>query len=283
MAKKILGIFLILGLIFLGAVSSLAVLKGLEDGKQNIVKIGESVEIPIGTEVESAVSIGGSVTVYGRVLKDVVSVGGSVHLKHFAFVGGDVVAVGGKINREPTSVVKGDITEVSVPVQMAGLFTSGGIIKGLVFFSILSFIGFLLLVVILVALFTPQLGKVSSAIEKHVVKTFLVGLLVTLLVVPIIILLAISLVGIVFIPVWVVLVAAAGLFGYTGAAHFVGKKMLSAFKINGKSMMAEALTGVIVLSLIGLVPFIGFIIKAIVGCWGLGAVTLTKFGTVKLK
>lgn len=283
MLKKILGVFLILGIVALGAASSMAVLKGLENGKQNIVKIGESVEIPIGSEVKSAVSVGGSVTVYGKVVEDVVSVGGSVYLKNSALVGGDVVSVGGKIEKAPGALIKGDVVEVSVPAQMAKLFTGGGLFKGLVFFSIISFIGFLLLVIILVALFTPQLGSVSSAVETHVVKTFLVGLLVSLLIVPIIILLAISLVGIVLIPVWLVLVAAAGLFGYTGAAHFVGKKLLNAFRIGSKSMMAETLTGVIILSLIGYVPIIGLAVKMVVGCWGLGAVTMTKFGTATVK
>ena len=77
MLKKIFGSLLIAALLVLAAHSSLAVVKGLESGRASIVKVGESIVIPQGADVKSAVSVGGSVTVYGQVEEDVVAVGGS--------------------------------------------------------------------------------------------------------------------------------------------------------------------------------------------------------------
>ena len=96
---------------------------------------------------------------------------------------------------------------------------------------------------------------------------------------PVIVLLAISVIGIILIPVWVILVVVVGFFGYVGAAHLVGKKVLEALKIDAKTMMAQVLTGVVVLAVVGFVPLFGFVIKFIVGCMGMGGVILTKFGT----
>ena len=275
MVKRILGLVLVLGIVFLGMSTAWAA-----EGKGDLVKFGQDLEVARGEVVSgNAVSIGGSLTVSGRVKGDAVAVGGSLYLKDRAQVGGNAVSVGGVIEKSPRAVVKGDVTEVSF-AGMGGI-TPGMAAGGLTIFSILSFIGFLVLVVILVALFPNQLGKVSAAVEGNLFKTFLYGLLVIILFVPVIILLAISIAGIVLIPVWAILVMVAGLFGYIGAAHFIGQKILKAAKLNVKTMMVEALVGIIILALIGLVPFAGCIIKAILGCMGLGAVALTRFGTQK--
>jgi hypothetical protein len=283
MKREIFGILLVFGLLVLAASPNWAVLKGLENGKQEILKIGGDIDVPAGAEVKGAVALGGSITVGGKVVRDVVAVGGSVNLKDSAEVGGDVVSVGGNISKAAGAVVKGEIRQLpEVGVSPAvGLLTKRGVLKALAFFSLLSFIGFLILVIILVAIFTPQLGQVSAAVEKHALKSFLVGLLLIFLFIPVIVLLAVSIVGIVLIPVWIILAVAAGLFGYIGAAHFVGKKIIHAFRLRGKSMMVETLTGVILLFLVGLVPIGGALVKAIILCWGLGGVTLTRFGTVR--
>jgi hypothetical protein len=281
MLRKILGLLLVLALVIFVAAAGFAIVKGLEKGKQSLVKIGESVTIPQGAEVKSVVCVGGSVTVYGQVMEDVVAVGGSVYLKDTAMVGGDVVSVGGKVMKEPGAITKGDIVEVAVGgiSPAVSFFTRGGMLKGLALFSLLNFIGFMVLAIVLIAVFTLQLGRVSASLEGHMLRDFLVGLLIMVLFVPVIIVLAVSIIGIILIPVWAILVIAAGLFGYIAAGHLLGKKILQAFRIYGKSMMTEALTGVVILFLVGLIPIGGFLVKMIAVLCGLGGVYQTRFGT----
>jgi len=195
-------------------------------------------------------------------------------------VGGDVVSVGGKVMKEPGAITKGDIVEVQVSgiSPVVSFFTKGGILKGLALVSLLNFLGFIVLAIALVAIFTSQLGRVSASLEGDLLRDFLIGVLVAVLFIPVIVILAISVVGIILIPVWVVLVVAAGLFGYIAVGHLLGKKTLQAFRISGKSMMVETLTGVILLSLVGLIPIGGFLIKLIAVFCGLGGVYRTRFG-----
>ena len=190
-----------------------------------------------------------------------------------------MVSVGGTIVKARSALVRGDITEIAIPA--VGGATAAGFFGGLALFSILSFIGFVVLAAILVALFSPQLKLVSTTIEKNTVRTILWGLLIAVLFVPIIILLAISIVGIVLIPVWAILVTAAGLFGYIAAAQFIGRKILTTFKLKKTTFMLETLAGILLLALVSLVPIFGGLIKALVCLGGLGAVTLTRFGTQK--
>ena len=268
-----IGLALVVGIVFLGASFALA-------EKQDVVKFGEDIEIPRGTEVSgNVVSIGGSITVAGKVKGDTVAIGGSLSLKDWSQVGGNAVSIGGKVEKSARATVKGDIAEVSFP-GVVGI-TPAKAAGGWIIFSILSFIAFLVLAIILVALFPNQLGKVSSAVEGNLLKTFLFGLLAIILFVPVIILLAISIAGIILIPVWVILVLVAGLFGYIAAAHFIGQKILKALKLTVKTMIVETMVGLILLALVGLVPILGGIIKLIISCMGLGGIILTRFGTQK--
>jgi hypothetical protein len=217
----------------------------------------------------------------GHVSEDVVSVGGSVFVKETGLVDGSVVSVGGKVIKETGAIVKGDVVEVGMAGvgPAVGFFTKGGMFKGLILLSLLAFIGFLVLVAILVSFFTPQLGRISAFMEEDLTKNFWYGLLMVVLFFPILLLLVISIVGIVLIPVWAIVFAAAAIFGYIAVGHLVGKKALIAAKMPGKSMMVETLTGVVLLWLVSLVPFLGGLIKAIVAVVGLGGIYLTRFGT----
>jgi hypothetical protein len=281
MLKKVLGSLLVVSLLVCLAATAYAIVKGLETDTQSVVRVGDNVLIPEGAVVKSAVSVGGSVTVNGKVVEDVVSVGGSVFLKDTADVGGDVVSVGGKVVKDAGAATKGDIVEVSVGAitPTVSFFTKGGMLKGLALFGLLNFIGFLVLAIILVALFTPQLGRTSSGMEGNLLRDFLYGLLIVILFVPIAVVLAVSIIGIILIPVWAVLVIGAGLFGYIAISHLLGKKTLQAFRIQGKSMMVETLSGIVILALVGLVPVGGFLVKMIAWLCGLGAVYNTRFGT----
>jgi hypothetical protein len=87
----------------------------LESNGKDVVRMGENIEVGANETIEGdVVAIGGTVTVYGHVLGDVVSVGGGVDLKSTATVNGDVVCVGGVVNREDGATVLGQNVSVGV-------------------------------------------------------------------------------------------------------------------------------------------------------------------------
>lgn len=280
MTGKRISLFLVF--IFLFSFGSLSVAK-VSGALQSLVKVGSDLKVSSGEEVETAVAIGGSVTVFGRVIEDAVAIGGDVILKSSAVVKGNVVSLGGTVYKDPGAVLRGDTVEIGIPgiCPMVGAVTRGDFWQGLVIARVVSTIGFMILAAILIALFTPQLGKISAAIEKGTWNTFLWGLLSVILFVPVIFVLVISIVGIVLIPVWVGFVFVALIFGYIAAAQLLGKKFLAALKKKQKPMMLEALLGIVLLLLVGWVPLLGWMVKVVASCCGLGAVVLTRFGTQK--
>ena len=274
MFKKIVALVFVALLI----VPSFAALKALETAKEeNIVKIGENVYVPEGSEVSSAVSVGGSVTIAGKVREDVVSIGGSVSLSKSAEIGGNAVAIGGKVEKEAGATVKGEITEVKFPAVMM----AKGLGWGIAIFSVLSFIAFLVLAAILVSLFTKQLGLTSYYMEKFPGQALLWGFAGMILIVPLLLLMAVSVIGIPFIPLFLIIVASAYVFGYIGAAHLMGKKFLKLIRIYNEPMMFESMIGLILLCVIGFLPVFGWIVKLVLGLMGFGSVLVTRFGTQK--
>ncbi|MFH1542076.1 MAG: hypothetical protein ABIE84_03180 [bacterium] len=151
----------------------------------------------------------------------------------------------------------------------------------LIILKILSFLAFLVLVAVAIAFYGKNLALVSGTIEKKISRTFWFGLLAILLIVPVVLLLAISLVGIVLIPAWLILVFIAGLFGYAAAAQYVGARLAKLLKRKKTTQLGDTVLGLVTLMIIGIVPFLGGLIKAFVCLSGLGAVVLTRFGTQK--
>lgn len=273
MTKKIVALFLLSLLVL----PSFAALKGLDTAvkEESLVRVGETVIVPQGAEVKSAVAVGGSVIISGKVQEDVVAIGGDVTLQDGATVGGDVVTVGGLVHKNPVAVIKGNIVEVKLPAAMV----TKGLGWGLAFMSLLSFVAFLVLAVILAAVFPGQLGLVSYYVERQPGHALLWGFLTCLATPAAILLLILTIFGIPFIPVLLLLLGAAFVFGYVAIAQLLGKLSLKAFKVRGKPMAFEIVTGLVILFLVGFLPILGWIIKALAGLAGLGAVVVTKFGT----
>jgi hypothetical protein len=100
------------------------------------------------------------------------------------------------------------------------------------------------------------------------------------MVIPIAILLAISIIGIILIPLEILLIVLALIIGYIASAIFIGKSVLLALK-KAPVPFVDAILGILILFMIGFVPIIGPIMKTFFLIAGFGAVIATRFGTAK--
>ena len=240
------------------------------------------VEVPKEMVANDVVAIGGSVTVLGRIEGNVVAVGGSVTLKARSYVGGQVVVIGGSLVKDPDAEVAGKITQIDMPhfIPSLGSFMRGTWLAVWATISILSLLGFLGLAILLVALAPEHMVATVSMLEKAFVNMLLRGILGMMLIVPVAALLAISIIGIILIPLEILLVALAFVIGYIAAAILIGKNILIALK-KAPVPFIDAILGIFVLFLIGFVPLAGPLVKIVLLTAGFGAVLTTRFGTVK--
>lgn len=250
---------------------------GLLASDRSIIKIGSDVHIEKDMRVEDAVAVGGSVYVDGIVDGDAVAVGGTIHLGEEAIIHGDAVTIGGDIDQAEGSMIYGDIVDV-------GTFNFKNIFEGKhffgghrgipKFFTIIPLIGLFALVLLLSVLIPTELSTVASNIKNEPIIMFLWGMLGVILIVPLAVMLAISIIGIALIPLEVLAVFLASLIGYIAVAIMIGKKMLRALNKDNPSVIFSAILGVLILWLVGLIPIFGSIVKAIAWIIGFGAVII---------
>jgi hypothetical protein len=274
------------GLICLLLVSLLTGVFGMgEAAPRDLVKFGRNLVIKEDVRVHDAVAIGGQVTVEGEVERNVVAVAGSVFLASGAKVGGDVISIGGIIEKEEGAQVQGDQVEVALP-GLSSFFMSlsqgnwhelSWIFR---LISIIASIGFMALALMVVLLIPAPVGMVSATVEKNTLKAAGWGLLAVFLIVPVAVLLAVSIIGIVLIPVEIIFVVCALLMGYIAVAQLLGKKITLALRKPNRPIFWETLWGLVILWVIGLIPVLGGLVKSAAGLLGLGGVI---FSLLKLR
>jgi hypothetical protein len=269
-------------LIVLGLFPGAVTVRASED--KSIVKIGSDVTIESGMKVRNVVTIGGQITVDGTVDNNVVAVGGSVVLTKTAVVGGNVLSLGGVIVSARDAQVGGSLTEINSSNLYETLTAALGTEwEGWSWiFAVISLAIFLVILVVALlisALLPKPVGIVAEAIRDNTFKVVLCGLLGLVLIVPLALLLTVSVVGIALIPLEVIIVVCSVLLGFIAVGQLIGGKFLRLLGRPNRGVVRQTFWGLIVLWLIGWIPYIGWMIKASAIVLGLGAVLITRFGT----
>ncbi|OGP67171.1 MAG: hypothetical protein A2W27_02785 [Deltaproteobacteria bacterium RBG_16_44_11] len=250
---------------------------------ENVFKIGADVTIEEGMKVNNVIVIGGQITVTGLVENNVVALGGSVVLTSKALVRGNVVCIGGVIARGSGAQVFGKVKEINSSNISAIInsFFRGEPEGWSALFNIISlyFQGLIFILALLAAFIIPRpLTAIKQSIQESKIKSFFWGLLATLMITPFFILLVISIAGIYLIPVAFTALLMAFILGYIAAAALLGDIILTKIAHSYKKpLIVETILGLILLLVIGWIPYIGWLIKVFVVTSGLGGVLLVLF------
>jgi hypothetical protein len=263
--------------------------------------------IPAGSTVHGNVLARGPVVVAGRVEGSVVSLAGDVTVRRGGVVTGDAVAVGGRVLAD-SGEVRGELrsmdalphltvapTTVEARNPMQQTFDSLRLVAGT--------FGVLLVIAIGVLLFAgPNLDEVVATLEQHFGRAFWAGLLGQVMILPalvvLIVVLAVSLIGILLIPFAIVAyaIAVAGLvtLGFLAVARLIGG---AARRTPGSTPRSRALSALAVgvaiffalwtiAALFTWAPLAASVVRAaaVAATWaamtlGLGATLLSRAGT----
>lgn len=236
-----------------------------------IVRFNEKIVVSKGQTIDGdVVAIGGPVDVQGTVRGNAVAIGGSVTLLPGGKVEGDAVAIGGRVSKKG-----GTLTGSETSVGPHFTWTDRRDEEDSWLWKILRSIGMIALLTLLAAIFPKPMERITFAAERAPLASILWGVAAMLAFVPLMVLLVVSLVGILLVPVEVLLYLAAAIFGAAGISTLVGGRLLQ-----GKgNIVLFTLLGAFVLQLVGLVPFLGWLVKLVVFLFGLGAVVISRFGT----
>ncbi len=247
----------------------------------HIFKMGSDVTVAEKQVMTDAVAIGGNVTILneGEVTQNAVAIGGDVILKSNARVGGDAVAIGGQIIKEPGALIGG--SEVIVFSNAKMIFARFGFFGTLyltnAFFSLVSILVVLAFGVFLLLLLPGHMQTITATMHQHPFKSGMWGLGSIIAITLFVALFAGSIFGLLLIPIANLAFVAAGLLGAIATGLWVGKKILP----RRATAFIPFLVGMLILAIISLIPIAGGLIILMLNLFGLGAVLLSRVGTIQ--
>ncbi len=240
---------------------------------------------PVAHEV---VAIFGDAYVDSEVGSKVSAVFGNLELGPNAVIDGDAVVFAGTLKRHPDAVVHGDISETPFAGEFGQLrWARPWLEQGLLLGRPLALdpgvqwawwlaFGFLALYVLISLLFSGAVEKCVATFEERPGETVIASI-VTLFLSPLfMILLAITVIGAVFVPFFMIALFAAGLFGKAVVLATLGRR-ITRFADSGPLThvaVATVLGGLLVMGLY-LIPALGFILFMIFGILSTGVVAYT--------
>jgi len=214
------------------------------------------------------VTIWGDVTVYGRVREEIVAVGGRVQLKNGSEADDEIVAIGGQITTEGTALTPGKAGYTAFPwMHFPGQPSIG-------WRGALALVGFHLACVLLPTLFLRP--RAVRSVAKASRRWFVTGLLGATAII------AFSY-GLVALDDYlkasnlveeilaVCFLAVLGI-GIAGISLAIGDRFFPGL------VLASLVTGTIVLVLLELIPYAGFLVMLLLVSWATGAALLSGLG-----
>lgn len=258
---------------------------------------------------ESVVVVNGNADVTGVVGQDLVVVNGSINLGESAWVQGSVVCtLNCELHREEGARVGGDIVDAIPSIPGFGLpewhtvpewrslvpgaygsdvWDSGPrwALRGMlrVGRAVLSVVVIAVLAGLLALIWPQQIGRTGQAVLDAPWESLGVGLLAGLIVLVVMVALVLT---ICLPPLVLLALVGAGLFGWAAIGALVGERLLKAFGARTVAPVWAAALGALCISIVAagldVIPCVGVVAAiavGVLGCMGLGAVVLTRFGT----
>jgi hypothetical protein len=257
--------------------------------RDNVVTFGSDVVIE-GTVRKSVFAVGGTVTISGEVGDSVVCIGSRITLKSTAVIKRDLVILfAAPPEKEPGFRVDGDTvffkgSDISAKFLDKGFigFFSFAFLPIMLIFKLVNMFVWFLLAIVIASLFPKQMTFAASYVRTHFWSTLGTGLVAYVLFVFAVIVAAILCIILIGIPILLAL-AMAGLaikiFGKVALFYFFGESLARSFRRQAVSPLGGALLGLLLVSLIGFIPILGFLFSSVISIIGWGAVLRTKFGT----
>jgi cytoskeletal protein CcmA (bactofilin family) len=149
--------------------------------------------------------------------------------------------------------------------------TARGVINILIMFALAA---------LTYTLFPKHVRAAGNAVPAKPGPVIGLGILVAVLALPLMVLLAITLIGIPLIIVEIIFLAALAILGYSGLVLLVGEKIISAASSRQTNPLGAMALGALALGLVAMIPLLGGLVTITLYILAFGAALASRFGTV---
>jgi uncharacterized membrane protein YgcG len=252
-----------------------------------VVSVLGSTRVEDGRVGDASVAVLGNNYVNAEVDGDVVAVLGDVELGPKARVRGNAVIIGGQLIRDPEAVLGGSVQHImTVPEDAIAGFKSWvknclRYLRPLAFAPDLGWawsiaLGVLALYALFAVMFRDPLDKCVQTLQERPGETIVASVLAMLLSPILYAVLAITIIGIAFVPIAGFAMLLATLFGKAVVLAWIGRGVLKLANQNEHTHTAIAvLIGGVIVLLLYTVPVLGFLVFNLLGILGFGVVVYT--------
>ncbi len=268
----------------------------------NIAALNSPVNV-VGTVTGDIASAGGAVTVNGQVHGSVALMGGDLELGPKSQLNGDAALLGGRLKKLSGAKFDGNVSQLDLGVgrqlfNLATRMSGHGVEEKVIMVgdlvAICFYLGGWLLISLLAALLPRQVESVAVALRADPWKCAGIGLLVILAIVPGLILMVMSLIGIFLIPLAVLALGAAKLMAFAAFALILAVRVSESLGRPAPATLPGVAAGFLVMTCLliagkllnlvgattlgGLFVIVNFILISFGAVIGLGGVLTTRFG-----
>jgi len=242
---------------------------------------------------DAIVAIAGDAEARGEVGDSIVAVFGDVTIGSNSVVHGDAVSIGGRVTLEEGGKVNGQVTEVGMGDHplLAPLKGLSDWVKHCVFkvrllapqagwYWIIAGL-FLLCYLLITAAFPRPVAACLNELTTRPATTFLMGLLTKLLVPIIVLVLAMTGIGVAVVPFVGAAVFIAGMIGKAALFQYLGRQLVRIFGVQLPNPVLAMLTGFVLITLLYMVPVLSILVYLLTGIWGIGAAVTASFGRAR--
>jgi cytoskeletal protein CcmA (bactofilin family) len=252
-----------------------------------------------------AAVFGGNTHNKGSIKGDLFVTGGNVSLDSGSVIEGEISMIGGSVHRDTNAIVHGEIKAVDIgqlnkvlpriatAFRFPGKFsrfpgrpwlTRAGLFSAL--FSLSALIVLYILNLLVLLIFPKPIEHLIEKVQSNVWLSVAFGVGIEILFVPLIVLLAVSIIGIPIIPLFILAVFAGMLFGFTAISAIIGERInkgmnwqitnrIGLFSLGWIAIMIIPILGVFLrgVGFIGALLFIlGIVIQYVTTTIGLGGI-----------
>ncbi|MEW6685348.1 MAG: polymer-forming cytoskeletal protein [Candidatus Edwardsbacteria bacterium] len=225
----------------------------------DVAAIGGNAEVS-GIVEGDAAAIGGEAEISGTVEGDLAVIGGKMILDSTAVIKGDVATLGGELERAEGSKVEGEIKTLSlglinqfIPKTIGTLkfgFEHPFLMRSFkCLIRLFWFLGTLVLIILTVVLLPQNIERMAEATQQEFLKVVIFGIIGEILIAPLIVLLAISILGLPLIPIAGILILVAFLFGLSGVSLVLGQRLKENLHWSISSNLGLTILGFLLISL----------------------------------
>jgi uncharacterized RDD family membrane protein YckC len=271
--------------------------------RRDAVRIGSDYALKADDEARDVVVLAANATIEGRA-SDVVVIFGTSQIASTAEIDGTLTLIGGSATVAPGARVRGDLVVIggdfiapadfaaggnhvvidnrTLGGRFAGVFAwiTHGLLLGRPIVPNLPWVWgvvalFFLIYFLLNLVFDQPVHAAATVLIDRPLSAFVVGLLVLLLLGPVSLLLAVSVVGIAVVPLVLCAVLVAWIVGKVAGARWIGMSMIRSSSPDSRARATTVfVVGFAVICLAYMVPVLGFVTWTMMGVFGLGASTL---------